>query len=63
MSWWYRGVRLIVRGTLKLYFRKIKVEGLKHIPTTGPVLFTVNHQNAFLDALLLKLWYFENTSK
>jgi 1-acyl-sn-glycerol-3-phosphate acyltransferase len=53
MSWWYRWVRLIVFGTLKLYFRKIRVEGLEHIPSTGPVLFAVNHQNAFLDALLV----------
>ena len=53
MNLWYALVRSYVRLGLKLYFREIKVVGKKNIPSTGPVMFTVNHQNAFLDALLV----------
>ena len=53
MNGWYKLVRQIVSWVLQRYFRKIQVEGLEHIPNSGPVLFTVNHQNAFLDALLV----------
>lgn len=38
---------------LNLYFQKILITGRDNIPTTGAVMFTVNHQNAFLDALLV----------
>jgi 1-acyl-sn-glycerol-3-phosphate acyltransferase len=31
----------------------VQVAGVENIPADGPVLFTVNHQNAFLDALLV----------
>lgn len=38
---------------LRVYFRKIRLEGLQNIPMKGPVLFLANHQNAFLDAILI----------
>ncbi|NND77204.1 MAG: hypothetical protein HKN39_03400 [Flavobacteriales bacterium] len=34
-----------------LFFRKVEVKGKHHIPK-GPVIFTPNHQNAFLDGIL-----------
>jgi 1-acyl-sn-glycerol-3-phosphate acyltransferase len=37
---------------LCLFFRKIEVKGREHIPMDKPVIFTPNHQNAFLDAIL-----------
>ena len=53
MNYWYAGVRRFVSWGLQNYFSEIKVHGENHVPATGAVLFTVNHQNAFLDALLI----------
>ncbi|MEP3127509.1 MAG: lysophospholipid acyltransferase family protein [Ekhidna sp.] len=38
---------------LRLYFRKIKIEGRENVPLNTPLIVTPNHQNAFLDALLV----------
>ena len=38
---------------LRFYFSRIIIHGTKHIPKEGAVIFTANHQNAFLDALLI----------
>jgi 1-acyl-sn-glycerol-3-phosphate acyltransferase len=53
MSFWYLFIRNYVRAGIGLYFRKVNIIGAEEIPKDGPVLFTVNHQNAFLDALLV----------
>lgn len=50
---WYFFVRACVWLGLRYYFKKIVVKGLKNIPKEGPIVFTANHQNAFLDALIL----------
>ena len=42
-----------IRLGLRFYFRRLDVYGLDHLPTQGPVLFAANHQNSFLDALIL----------
>ncbi|VAW13485.1 Phospholipid/glycerol acyltransferase [hydrothermal vent metagenome] len=49
----YNLARLWVKIGLYLYFGKIKVSGLSHIPKDKPVLFLSNHQNALLDVLLI----------
>lgn len=49
----YNVVRLWVKVCLHLYFGKIKVSGLDHVPKNKPVLFLSNHQNALLDVLLI----------
>ena len=38
---------------LHFYFSRITLLGAEHIPGTGALIFTANHQNAFLDALLI----------
>jgi len=43
----------VIRIALRVYFRKVKIEGLDNIPRESPLLLTSNHQNAFLDALLV----------
>ena len=53
MSLWYTLVRQYVSVGIRLYFKKIQVVGTEHIPMEGPIMFTVNHQNSFLDALLI----------
>jgi len=52
---------LLIRGWLKfqvglglpVYFRKLVVKGASNVPASGPVLFAANHQNSFLDALMV----------
>ncbi len=45
-------LRNYVKLGLRFYFKEIKVVGRERIPE-GAVIFTPNHQNAFMDALLL----------
>lgn len=45
-------LRMYVRAGLYFYFRKIIIHGQENIPS-GPVIFAVNHQNAFMDALMI----------
>lgn len=53
MRWvWFQGLRMYVKAGLHCYFKSIEVCGRENVPT-GPVIFTPNHQNAFMDALLL----------
>ena len=49
---WYSFLRLYVRVGLHFYFKRIIIHGRDNIPD-GPVIFAANHQNAFLDALLI----------
>ncbi|MGI9542947.1 MAG: 1-acyl-sn-glycerol-3-phosphate acyltransferase, partial [Cyclobacteriaceae bacterium] len=50
---WYFFVRACVWLGLRFYFKKLVIKGIENIPTKGPIVFTANHQNAFLDALIL----------
>lgn len=49
----YYFIKYTIRFTINCYFRKIKVYGLENIPKDGGVLFSPNHQGAFLDPLLI----------
>lgn len=42
-----------MKCSLYLYFGKIKIYGLEHVPLDKPVLFLPNHQSALMDVLLL----------
>src|SRR5688572_16505589 len=37
---------------LYFFYRKYKVKGFKNIPRGKPIIFAMNHQNAFLDPLV-----------
>lgn len=50
---WYYFFWMIVRLGLSFYFRRIKVSGMENIPKGAPVIFGANHENAFMDALLI----------
>lgn len=43
----------ICRFSLKFFFKKIEIEGLENVPQSGPVILAPNHQNTFLDAVLV----------
>jgi len=45
--------RLLARVMLRLFFRRIEVEGRSRVRAEGPVLFVANHANALIDPLLL----------
>jgi len=47
----YRIFRLIASITLKLFYRRIDVDGPRELPD-GPVLLVVNHTNALVDPLI-----------
>lgn len=49
----YRIVKFLANLTLRAYFRGIDIEGKKQIPSEGPFIYAVNHQNAFLDAIIV----------
>ncbi len=42
-----------VRVGLKVFFRKIFFSNKENIPTTGPVIYALNHPTAFIDPMVL----------
>lgn len=49
----YKITRVYVRLSLKLFFRNWQVQGEEDIPKDAAIIFVVNHQNAFQDAILI----------
>ena len=49
----YYFTKYIIRIITNCYFRKIRIYGLENIPKNGGVLFSPNHQGAFMDPLLI----------
>ncbi len=46
----------ILRIALRIYFRRVEVVGVEHVPLDTPVIFVLNHPNALVDpAFLLAL--------
>ncbi len=50
---WYFFFWLIVKVGLAFYFKRIKISGLENVPENAPVIFGANHENAFMDALII----------
>lgn len=51
---WYQLFRYpVVGAALRLFYKKLKVTGREHLPKNKPILFVPNHQNSFMDALLV----------
>jgi 1-acyl-sn-glycerol-3-phosphate acyltransferase len=50
-SFWYWLFRVYAKFVFRLYYKEIVVLGRENIPTTAPVIFSPNHQNALMDAL------------
>ncbi len=49
----YLIMQLKVKIGLHLYFKPFGVNGVENVPREKPIIFAVNHQNAFLDALIV----------
>jgi glycerol-3-phosphate O-acyltransferase / dihydroxyacetone phosphate acyltransferase len=43
----------LVRLALRIYFKRIEVTGLEHVPLESPVIFVLNHPNALVDPVFL----------
>lgn len=49
----YFFTRSYVSIALWFFYKELKVQGLENIPKNSPVIFTPNHQNSFIDAILI----------
>src|SRR5690242_9430026 len=48
-----RVIVALVRFALRIYFRRIEVTGLEHVPHDEPVIFVLNHPNGLVDPAFL----------
>lgn len=51
----YKLIQYILRVYLPVFFKRLEFRGLSNVPKDKPVIFAVNHQNAFLDGILVAL--------
>jgi glycerol-3-phosphate O-acyltransferase/dihydroxyacetone phosphate acyltransferase len=49
----YRVVRTLARLLMRIFYGRIDVIGLEHVPSHGPLVVVANHQNALVDPMLL----------
>lgn len=60
---WYNFIRLgLVRTGLKFFYKRIRVVNKHKIPNDKPILLVPNHQNSFMDALLVTTHFYKTTS-
>lgn len=48
-----RVIRAFVRAVLAIFYRRVDVAGLEHVPAQGPLIVAANHQNGLIDPMLL----------
>jgi len=48
-----RLVRALVRALLAVFYRRLDVAGLEHVPARGALVVAANHQNGLVDPMLL----------
>jgi glycerol-3-phosphate O-acyltransferase / dihydroxyacetone phosphate acyltransferase len=48
-----RVIVALLRIALRIYFQRIEVTGLEHVPRDTPVIFVLNHPNALVDPVFL----------
>jgi 1-acyl-sn-glycerol-3-phosphate acyltransferase len=46
----------LLRFAMRIYFRRVEVVGVEHVPLTAPVIFVLNHPNALVDPAFLLAW-------
>lgn len=49
----YRFLKWYVFIGLRLFYRKLTIRDVQNVPQKGPVIFAINHQNAFMDAIVI----------
>ena len=48
-----RGMRVLARLLVHVFFRRIELQNGDRLPATGPVVLVANHLNGLVDGLLL----------
>ncbi len=43
----------LLRFAIRVYFRRVEVDGLENVPLETPVIFVLNHPNALVDPAFL----------
>uniref|UniRef100_A0AAV1VGP2 Phospholipid/glycerol acyltransferase domain-containing protein n=1 Tax=Peronospora matthiolae TaxID=2874970 RepID=A0AAV1VGP2_9STRA len=51
----YRCTRVFLNSILSISFKSVDLIGLDNVPTEGPVIFTGNHANQFVDGLVVMM--------
>ncbi|TYZ66258.1 hypothetical protein PybrP1_008190 [[Pythium] brassicae (nom. inval.)] len=51
----YRCTRVFLHSILSISFKSIDIVGLDNIPSEGPIIFTGNHANQFVDGLVVMM--------
>ena len=51
----YKLIQYILRIYLPVFFKRMEFRGMENVPRDKPVIFAVNHQNAFMDGVLVAL--------
>lgn len=49
----YRFLKWYVPVGFRFFYRKVHIRGLENIPADSPLIFAINHQNAFMDAIVV----------
>lgn len=49
----YAILRVLMKFTLRAFYRRVYISGAEKIPKTGPVMLACNHPSAFMDAVVL----------
>ena len=49
----YYLIRMLARIAVRIYFKKIHIEGIEHIPNNEPLFIASNHPNGFMEAILI----------
>ena len=49
----YFGTKVFFHSILSIFFNDVQVIGKENIPKYGPVIFTSNHANQFMDAIMI----------
>jgi len=49
----YFSVKIFFHSILSIFFREVSIVGTQNIPSYGPVIFTGNHANQFIDSVVM----------
>ena len=52
-SLFYRIIKYYCRILVHFFFGKVEIIGRENIPKNLPVIYSSNHQNAFMDAVII----------
>ena len=49
----YYFMKYYMQVFIRLFFGRVELVGMKKIPVGKPIIYSCNHQNAFMDALII----------